>query len=214
MARKKADRKVAALKVKRMKLEDLTPADYNPRTITEDELAGLSRSVEEFGLVEPMVWNKRTSRLVAGHQRLKVLARQGVDEVDVSVVDLDEDHEKMLNVTLNNPEIQGGWSERLPSLLEELKTIKVENELFSEVRLDALMHRVDFDKLNDFKKPELDGSDVPAIPAKGDGNWFFVEFYGKDDLFAELQELLAGSMRTEHEIKAEDFAKMLRSWKK
>jgi len=86
---KKAEKggaKVASVEVDRMPLAEIIPAAYNPRTIDEASLAGLSRSVEEFGYVEPLIINKRSGRLVSGHQRLKVLARQGVDEVDVIVV--------------------------------------------------------------------------------------------------------------------------------
>lgn len=61
------------MEVKTMQLADLSPAPYNPRTISEAALKGLRGSVERFGMVEPVVWNKQTGNIVGGHQRVKVL---------------------------------------------------------------------------------------------------------------------------------------------
>jgi hypothetical protein len=61
------------LNIETKAIADLVPAPYNPRTISSEALAGLRGSVERFGLVEPVVWNRRTGRVVGGHQRLKVL---------------------------------------------------------------------------------------------------------------------------------------------
>lgn len=94
--------------IKKMKLNELIPADYNPRKISKDAFQGLKKSVERFGLVQPIIYNEAKNRIVGGHQRLKVLQDQGVEEVDVVVVHIeDDDEEKALNVTLNNPKITG-----------------------------------------------------------------------------------------------------------
>lgn len=122
---------------KRMEIKDLNPAEYNPREIDDEELEGLTASVEEFGLVEPLVWNKRTGNLVGGHQRLKVLLAQGVPKAMVSVVDLSLEREKALNVALNNPHIQGRFSDGLQDLLREIKAD--DRHLFRDVALDKLL---------------------------------------------------------------------------
>ena len=96
------------VRLERMQIADLEPAPYNPRQISEEALAGLGTSVDRFGLVEPVVWNRRTGHVVGGHQRLKVLQARGVTETDVVVVDLPEGEEKALNVALNSPRIAGG----------------------------------------------------------------------------------------------------------
>ena len=71
-----------------MKVADLTPAEYNPRKISDEAMQGLTASIERFGLVQPVIWNVRTERVVGGHQRLKALEAQGITETDVIVVDL------------------------------------------------------------------------------------------------------------------------------
>jgi ParB-like chromosome segregation protein Spo0J len=76
------------LQIERKPLSELIPAPYNPRAISPEALAGLRGSVERFGLVEPVVWNRRTGRVVGGHQRLKVLQQMGETETQVVVVDL------------------------------------------------------------------------------------------------------------------------------
>jgi ParB-like chromosome segregation protein Spo0J len=99
-------------------------AAYNPRKElkpTDPEFQRLKKSIDRFGTVEPLVWNKRTGNLVGGHQRLTILEHDGAKKVDVSVVDLPDREEKALNLALNK---QGGiWDlEKLGELLGELKT--------------------------------------------------------------------------------------------
>jgi DNA modification methylase len=114
-----------------MPIDKLDPAYYNPRKDLkpgDPEYEKLKKSIQEFDLVEPLVWNERTSRLIGGHQRLKVLQELGYTKVEVSVVDLPEEKEKALNVALNK--IQGDWDYvKLKDLLEELDTGEFDLEL-------------------------------------------------------------------------------------
>ena len=59
-----------------MKLEDISPADYNPRKTLkpgDQEYESLKNSLDRFGLAEPLIYNKRTGTLISGHQRLMSL---------------------------------------------------------------------------------------------------------------------------------------------
>lgn len=127
--------------IRRMRLDDLFPAEYNPRKALkpgDPEYEKLKRSITEFGLVEPLIWNERRARLVGGHQRLTVLRDMGVSEVDVSVVDLDEEREKALNVALNK--ISGEWDEKaLAELLASLDGDLQALAGFDDVELDDLL---------------------------------------------------------------------------
>jgi ParB-like chromosome segregation protein Spo0J len=97
-------------------------AAYNPRVDLQpedEEYQAIERSLKRHGLVQPIVWNRRTNTVVSGHQRLTVLEAQGETEVTVSVVDLDDIQEKELNVALNK--ITGEWDDdKLSVILNEL----------------------------------------------------------------------------------------------
>jgi DNA modification methylase len=123
-----------------MKIADLKPAAYNPRKISDEAMKGLTASVERFGLVQPVIWNRRTERVVGGHQRLKVLVAEGVEEADVIVVDLPESEEKALNLALNSPSIAGEFTNDLDSLLAEVQADLP--ELFEDLKLDELWQGV------------------------------------------------------------------------
>ena len=92
------------MKVLTLLINQINPAPYNPRkdlTPGTPEYERLKRSIDTFGCVEPLVWNKRSGNLVGGHQRFKVLLARGDTTTDVSVVDLPPEQEKALNVALN-----------------------------------------------------------------------------------------------------------------
>ena len=108
------------VRVETRKLSDLVPADYNPRTISDDALSGLGESIGRFGLVQPIIVNARTGRVVGGHQRLKVLEARGVEATDVVVVDLAETEEKALNLALNSQVIAGEWTEAALAVIEQV----------------------------------------------------------------------------------------------
>ena len=139
------------LELERIPISEINPAPYNPRQDLrpgDPEYEQLKRSIETWGLVEPLVWNRRTGNLVGGHQRLKILIQRGDAEVDVSVVDLDPENEKALNLALNK--IQGDWDEdALRALLEGLSRTDIDLELtgFSETELTGLLQDIDIDSL-------------------------------------------------------------------
>lgn len=133
--------------VKKVPVSKINPAAYNPRKDLEPgdpEYEKLKRSIEEFGFVEPLVWNRRTGNLVGGHQRFKILVNElGATEVEVSAVDLDPVREKALNIALNK--IQGEWDmPKLKDLLQEIDTGEIDIEItgFSESEIEALMTAV------------------------------------------------------------------------
>ena len=121
---------------------DLLPADYNPRKDLKPgdaEYEKLKRSIEQFGYVEPVIWNKTTGRVVGGHQRLKVLMDMGMTEVDCVVVAMDEEKEKALNIALNK--ISGDWDkDKLALLIADLQGADFDVSLtgFEPAEIDAL----------------------------------------------------------------------------
>lgn len=127
------------MNIKRIKLADVKPAAYNPRRQLkpgEKEYEALKASISRWSLVEPLVVNLRTGNLVGGHQRLAVLQHLGYTSAEVSVVDLDEKEEKLLNVALNK--IKGQWDySRLEEIFQEyeLEEAKVTGFTGQEIAL-------------------------------------------------------------------------------
>jgi len=120
-----------------MKLEELDPNDKNPRKISAENAKALRKSLDRWGLVEPLIWNRRTRKLVGGHQRRKQLLAIGIQEAQVVVIDIDEADEAALNITLNNPHAQGHFDDdKLAEMLEEL-TEATPGDV-AELRLDKL----------------------------------------------------------------------------
>lgn len=115
------------MNIQRIALQDLKPAPYNPRVSLKAGMPGydrLARSLEEFDLVQPIVWNEQTGHVVSGHQRLQILKDRGITETDVVVVSLPLEREKALNVTLNNSQVGGDWdAEKLVDLIAELDAL-------------------------------------------------------------------------------------------
>ena len=128
------------MQIKRMKLDKLRPAAYNPRIALkpgDPEFERLKNSIETFGNVEPIVWNKRTGNVVGGHQRLAVLKELGEKETDVSIVDLTAEDEKLLNIALNK--IKGEWDyDRLTDLLKQFEPDEAKLSGFSPQEIAIL----------------------------------------------------------------------------
>lgn len=100
---------------RKVRVADLIPASYNPRKISPKEREELTKSINQFGRVEPIVVNtgSRTNRVIGGHQRLKIYADLGIETVEAKVPsrELTEAEEKELNLRLNKN--QGSWDEEL-----------------------------------------------------------------------------------------------------
>ena len=121
------------MEIIKIKLSELKPSPFNPRRISENNKFGLKNSMDKFGLVEPLVVNKRNNHIVGGNQRFDILKEKGVLESDVSVVDLDEQEEKALCIALNNPGLQGIYTHDVTNLINELKNNRP--DLFDLLRM-------------------------------------------------------------------------------
>lgn len=156
----------SVMQIETVAIERIKTASYNPRVdLKPGDVAyeRLKRSIEEFDLVEPLVWNRRTSHLVGGHQRLTILRSQGITEVEVSVVDLSPAREKALNVALNNPNLAGDWDlTKLNDLIGELQSLPgIDATLtgFDDSEIRALV----FEASQDFQDATLEDEAEPGV---------------------------------------------------
>lgn len=125
---------------------DLKPSERNPRKVTAEQLSKLSGSMDRFGDLSGLVYNRRTGRLVGGHQRRDQLPTDarivihgrrssapnemgtvavGYVEVDgekwgYREVDVDEATELAMNLAANRHG-EGAWDfAAIPDLLEDI----------------------------------------------------------------------------------------------
>lgn len=160
------------MKIEKKPTADLLPAEYNPRKDLQQgdaEYEKLKRSLEQFGYVEPVIWNKTTGRVVGGHQRLKVLMDLGYTDVDCVVVELTEENEKALNIALNK--ISGEWDkEKLALLIADLQGADFDVSLtgFEPAELDDLFKDSMKDGIHEDNFDVAAELENPAITKQGD----------------------------------------------
>lgn len=154
-------------------IDDLAPAAYNPRTITDEAASGLRASLGDFGDISGITFNGRTGQLVSGHQRVKQLKALGGrlahdgglhieipdtgETYPVRVVDWDAAKERRANIVANNPHIGGAFTADLQGLLEQVQ-FDIGDVAFERLRLNELSQAVDEATL-----PSIEDEDDPGV---------------------------------------------------
>ena len=149
--------------IKQFKLSELKPAEYNPRVISKDALAGLTNSIERFGCVEPIVVNIRRGKntIIGGHQRYWALKRLRIKEVICVTVDCSKEDEKLLNLTLNNPHIQGAFIEGIAGYIDKLRAGLSGDSDYLDLRIAELRGEI-----ADEKEGLIPDDEIPEPPKK------------------------------------------------
>lgn len=145
------------MNIRKIKIANLKPAEYNPRIDLKPEnveYQRIKRSLVEFGYVAPIIVNTDMT-VISGHQRLKVLKELGYTEIDCNIVDLDKNKEKALNIALNK--ISGEWdNDKLEELLSELRDSNYDLDItgFDENEIEKIFKEAE-EIINDNKEVEL-----------------------------------------------------------
>ena len=145
------------MNIRKIKIANLKPAEYNPRIDLKPEnveYQRIKRSLVEFGYVAPIIVNT-VMTVISGHQRLKVLKELGYTEIDCNIVDLDKNKEKALNIALNK--ISGEWdNDKLEELLSELRDSNYDLDItgFDENEIEKIFKEAE-EVINDNKEVEL-----------------------------------------------------------
>ncbi len=160
--------KLRAFTMKQVPIGDLRPDPFNPRRISDDELEALTRSIQEFGLVDPIIARREDSTVIGGHQRLVAARRLGLEAVPVIYVDLSPEQAKLLNLALNR--ISGHWDQellaRLLSDLQEAPDIDIGLSGFDEDEIAKLLKTLDVREKRD--RPETFDLEAALEAARAD----------------------------------------------
>lgn len=160
-----------SLVVEQVPIDRLRPDPSNPRQISAAALDDLTRSLQEFGNVQPLV-ALLDGMVVGGHQRLVGLRRLGFTTVPVVWVDLPPDKARLLGMRLNTS--SGTWDDQLLArLLKELDAVP---------GLDLTLSGFADDDINDF---------ITSLDARERQNR--IETFDLDDALDEARQLRSKS---------------------
>lgn len=152
--------KTAQIQIEQLPIDELRPDPANPRRISDQELETLTRSIREFGLIDPIIARREDKMVIGGHQRLLAARKLGYKTVPVVLVDLTADQAHLLNIALNK--ISGSFDqELLARLLGELKQVpEIDLSLsgFGDEELKKLLKSLDARE----KKERLETFDLDA----------------------------------------------------
>lgn len=121
----------------------LRPDPANPRRIGEAELEALTRSLRQFGFVQPVLARRDDGVVIGGHQRLIAARRLGLTSVPVTWLDVSVEQARLLGLALNK--ISGSWDEQLLARL----LARLLAELQADPGVDLTLSGFDEDEVRD-----------------------------------------------------------------
>lgn len=137
------------------RVNDLLPAEYNPRQMTEDQAKQLEKSLKKFGLAEIPAINV-DGTILAGHQRMAMLKKlgKGDDLIDVRIPNrqLTDDEAKEYNLRSNKN--TGEWDlDKLLAMDEDM----LKDVGFDESFFDNLLNKDNKTaEEDDFEQPDTE----------------------------------------------------------
>ena len=150
------------LNIKEIAVNKLKSAGYNPRTFTDNQFNDLCKSLERFGMVEPVIVNSASNRkniIIGGHFRLMVAKKLGFKKVPVIYLNIPNiEKEKELNIRLNKN--VGEWDLKLLATFDEklLENTGFEKELLNNIFQEAILPEKD--ELPKYKKTKIKIGDI------------------------------------------------------
>ena len=156
---RREDRRLA---IRRAALSELVPDPRNPRAHPQENLEAIVGSLRRFGQAEPLVVQKGTMRIIAGHGRLEGMKRLNWTECEIVEIDVSDVEAAALAVALNRSGELATWDrDVLARLLAELKDANaVEDIGFSGDEINEL--------LAEMEAASADLTDPDAIPEMPD----------------------------------------------
>lgn len=132
-------------------INDLKSAIYNPRTWSDEAITQLTKSIKDFGFVDPVIVNSAENRknvVIGGHFRLKIAKDLGYKEVPCVYINIsDIEREKELNLRLNKN--TGAWDFKLLADFDEafLSNIGFSSEDLDDIfDVDLVPEQFDLEK--------------------------------------------------------------------
>lgn len=184
------------------KLSDLVEFENNPRTVTKERRQLLIDSLQKFNLAKPLTINTDGS-VVAGNQRLSVLMELMPPETEIWCMvpsrELTKAEADEYNL-VDNIEV-GEWDKGI--LVERFDIDMLSSIGFHDFELADIGFSMD-----GFERPSF-AAPKDEEEAKPNAQYFYIEYYGNEQRFNTLVEMLGDAMKTSHEVDPEAFAAMV-----
>ena len=148
------------MQIEHVAIDELRPDSANPRKISDAELEALTRSLREYGFLQPVIARREGRTVIGGHQRLLAARRLGMKTVPVIFVGLSIEQARVLNLALNK--ISGSWDEellaRMLADLQPVEGLDLSLSGFTEDELSTLLKSLDVRE----KRERTEAFDVDA----------------------------------------------------
>ena len=150
------------MEVIQVPISKLKFADYNPRVHPEKAIEKLVKSIEFYGFTNPVLVQKKSWTIMAGHLRVKAAAKHGLKEVPAILLDFDDEKAMAYNIADNR--LQDETSFDFSSLADLL--LDLDTGFF-----DLEMTGFDLDEIEDImtwtpEAGEVKGDDFEPEPPK------------------------------------------------
>lgn len=123
------------MEIIKLKINDITPYEKNAKIHTEVQIEQIKKSIQEFGMNDPIaVWGKNNT-IVEGHGRLEALKQLGYTEVDCIRLDhLTDEERKAYTLAHNKINMNTGFDHMLlDEELDSIEDINMEDFGFEEI---------------------------------------------------------------------------------
>lgn len=181
------------LKIVEVSIQDLIPANYNPRRWESEAFTNLKESIKRFGMVDPIIVNgspKRKNVVIGGHFRLKVAEDLGFKTVPVVYLNIsDIAKERELNLRLNKNTGEWNWD-----LLAKFNESVLSEIGFSSQELDDIFD-LDLEPEKFDLQKELNKLDITKVEIRKGQVWQLGEhrlMCGDSTIEAEILKLMGG----------------------
>ncbi len=153
-------------------IKKLKFADYNPRIHPDIAIDKLVKSIEHFGFTNPVLVQKSSWTILAGHARIKAAVKHGMTKVPVVLLDLDDAQAMAYNIADNRLQDETSFDfSSLADLLLDLDTGFFDMRLtgFDLEEIEDIMTWTP--EADDVKEDDFDG-EVPENPISKPGDLF------------------------------------------
>lgn len=111
---------IDSMELVKMPVSELVPWEENPRI--HGDVDALLQSMSQFGVFSPILAQKGTNRILAGHRRYKAALRDGLQLVPVILIEIDDTSAAGFTVADNAIAEQSKWDfGKLKGILDGLK---------------------------------------------------------------------------------------------